>query len=341
MNPKYVTIISFSLCCSLFFCPGYAAEPTRIAMDGRQGEILRELESFRPPGDSRPGVWMLEVWNSDEGLENLVSFPGAQVNAAGFFKRAEELYPAEKEMLADQGENAKGVDCFLEAATAGYCRFMPDYYPVFVTTESPQPDFQVMRLYLQALLRRGEVAEERGDKALAERCFQAALVCGWHLTNDKSSGLIYITGIIFKYRAARAYANFLVRTGDPGRAELARHYAERVSVIMRAFLWKANTALSEFDGFACLPAVIRILSEDREVFWRKEAVVRLATLRYGIPDANGATIHRNPAAEKIADAALAKAASEDPDQTVRKLAIWVARNIRPQNYDELRHEFGK
>lgn len=284
---------------------------------------------------------MLDVWDSDVGLDKLVSLPTATGNAAAFFKQAEEFYPGEKDSLDERGDEAKGVDSFLEAARIGQCRFMPDYYPAFVTTESPQPDFQIMRVYLQALLRRGEVAEERGDTALAERCFQAAIICGWHLTNDKSSGLIYITGIIFKYRGAQAYANFLVRAGRSEQAEAVRQFATSVSVIMRAFLWKANTALSEFEQFACLPAVIRIAREDREVFWRKEAIVRLATLRYGIPDPDTKTIRRNPQLEKEADAALSRAASEDPDSTVRRLAIWVTLNIKPTNYADMRHEYGQ
>lgn len=97
-----------------------------------------------------------------------------------------------------------------------------------------------------------------------------------------------------------------------------RNYATYLGHVMRAFVWKANVALGEFDGFACLPAVIRVALEDVEPFWRKEAVIRLATLRYGVPDATGRVESRHPGFEQAADAALARVASSDPDLTVRR-----------------------
>lgn len=305
----------------------------------RQREILAELSAFRPAGSPETGVWMTDVWDTDSGLEALVAFPVNPGNAASCFKRLAELYPMEKDVLEARGHEARGVDVLMEAAGLGFCRFIPDYYPEFDSMDSAQPDFQVLRLYLQALLARGEAAEGRGDPALAERCYQAGLIAGWHLTSDRSSALIFITGVIFKYRSAQAYAKFLQRTAGGQRAEDARRYAERAGTIMRAFMWKANTALSEFDGFACLPAVIRIAGEDREVFWRKEAVVRLATLRYGIPQPDNKTIRRNPAFEQEADAALMRAASEDPEPTVRRLAKWLVLNVKPKDYEELDHIF--
>lgn len=305
----------------------------------RQLEILDELLRFRPPEDADEGVWMLSVWDSDLGLSDIIPLPRGDSNAASRFYLLEDMYAAEKSSLDADGSDSRGVGALLDAAEMGMCRLSPDYYPVFDNAEAKQPDFQVVRAYLQALLRRAEKATARGDMREAERCYRAALVCGWHLTSDKSSSLVFVTGLIFKVRASQAFANFLVRSGDSARAERVRLYGERVAQLMRAFVWKANVALSEFDGFACLPAVIRIATGDAEPFWRKEAVVRLATLRYGVPDPSGTVVARHPLFEQAADEALAAMASGDPDPSVRRMVVWAANAVSPANYAAMEHRF--
>ena len=337
----------FAALCLLFFASTVFSLAGEEGEDGvagttpRQEEILEELRRFRPHGAAAGGVWMLEVWDSDTGLEDIVTVPDSRENAARCFKYLGDVYPQERDALRDDegGTESKGVAALLEAAEMGMCRFIPDYYPEFVAADTPQPDFLILRDYLKALLKRGELAERRGDAGEAGRCFRAAILCGRHLAGDKSSSLIYITGLIFKLRGAQAYAGFLYRNGRQELSGKVTEYIERISTLMRAYDWKANVALGEFEGFACLPATIMIAQEDHEVFWRKEAVVRLASLRYGIPDVGGGTIQRNPGFERAADDALSRAAAEDPDATVRKLAVWAVRNITPGNYQELKHIF--
>lgn len=309
-------------------------------MTARQEGILKELQTFRPAWvDAGEVVWMLSIWDSDAGLADIVALPTGESNAAGSFRLLEDFYPSEASELERDGADARGVDTLLRAAEEGMCRFIPDYYPEFVSTDAKQPDFQIMRSYLQGLLRRAERSARRGDNRDAERCYRAALVCGWHLTRDKSSSIIYVTGLIFKVRGAQAYANHLIRIGDKAKADAVKGYADMLAVIMRAFMWKANVALSEFGDFACLPAIVRIARDDAEVFWRKEAVVRLATMRYGIPDDKGESVKRNPAYERVADETLEEVAGGDADRGVRRLAVWSALQITPDNYPGMRHEF--
>lgn len=324
----------------LLFAFAHGGEETAPATP-RQKEILDELARFSPENHRADGIWMLGEWDSDAGIEPLIPPPEMPGDAAACFKRLESLYPVEKEALAreDEGAYTRGVEALLEAGRLDSCRFIPDHYPEFVTTESKQPDFQILRTYLKALLRRGELSERRGDMNEAERCYQSALACGKHLTDDKSSSLIYITGLIFKLRSAQAYSGFLARNGGGERVEAAKRYVETLGILMRAYMWKANVAMGEFDEFACLPAVIKIATEDREAFWRKDAVVRLAALRYGIPAQDGKSIVRNTSFERMADEALTAVAASDSDATVRRLALWVVKNITPQNYGELEHRF--
>jgi hypothetical protein len=305
----------------------------------RQKEIVRELETFRPSWAAEGGVWMLASWDTDEGLEGLVAFPGGGGNAASRFRMLEEWYLSEAEELRGDGSETRGVEALLEAAEMKECRLIPDEYPEFDSAESKQPDFRVLREYLQGLLRRAEKAAMAGDRLQAERCYGAALLCGRHLTNDKSSSIVFVTGLIFKMRGAQGYAGYLLRAGEGEKAARAKAYADRVAEAMRAFTWKANVALSEFGGFACLLATVRIAREDAEAFWRKEAVVRLATLRYGVPDEQGRVVERNVEYERIADGALSAVAEGDADRSVRRLAVWAALHVTPKGYAEMEHRF--
>ena len=307
----------------------------------RQLEILAEMERVSPHSKSGDEPWMLEVWDSDAGLEGIAPLPDGGGNAAACFKRLETLYPSEKNELARSGggTETEGVRALLEAAAMADCRLAPDYYPEFVTAESAQPDFLVLREYLGALLRRGEAMEKRGDAAEAERCYRSAIVCGRHLTNDRTSSLVFITGLIFKLRGTQAYTGFLFRNGRHDDARAAAGYIEHVGILMRAVDWKANVALGEFADFACLAATMRIATDDKEAFWRKDAVVRLGALRYGIPESDGRTIRRNTRFEQMADETLMEVAAGDPDPSVRELAIWTAKNLTPGKYRQLEHLF--
>ncbi|MCC8167423.1 MAG: hypothetical protein LIQ31_15110 [Planctomycetes bacterium] len=316
-----------------------AGQAPVLAMTSRQQDILRELEAFRPTGAAGGGTWMLSRWDTDSGLADLVPLPTGAGNAAARFQLLEDVYREEQGILETGGEQSRGVQLLLEAADIARCELTPEYYPEFTSVNARQPDFSVFRQYLQALLRRAETASTGGDSAEAERCYRAALICGWHLTTDRSSSIVFVTGLIFKMRAAQGMTSLFLRTGDSRRLGIARAYSDSLSGIMRAFVWKANIALGEMDGFACLPAVCLVAVEDAEPFWRKEAVVRLATLRYGLPDTAGATVKRHPGWEYVADEVLSRVFNNDPDATVRQFALWAAQNVRPDNYAAMRHDF--
>lgn len=317
-----------------------SGEPALAALTARQGEILRELASMAPPGYAGAAPWMLSAWDTDAGLDRVLDFPAGPGNAAENFARLETLFPGEREALeADEGADCRGVDELLAAAEKGVCRLVPDFYPEF---GDKQPDFVVFRLYQQALARRADrLHSERGDIAGAERCHRAALLCGRHLTRDKSGYVVFTTGLIVKQRAAGAYQLFLRKTGRAERADILVEYAGGLVEILKLCLWKMHTALGETGGFASLPATILIAERDREAFWRKEAVVRLALLRFGSPDAENRILHRNPMYEKAAEDALKAVAATDPDPSVRRLAAWSVLNLRPGDYDSYEQRFAE
>lgn len=309
----------------------------------RQLEIVKVLETTRPAWASGDGVWMLGEWDTDVGLDRIVDLPAGRGNAAEKFRLIEDLYLEEKDALAEGGEDTRGVAALLEAADMAECRLIPDFYPEYDNIEAKQPDFMVLRLYLDALLRRAERALRNGNAVEAERCYRAGLVCGMHLTGDKSSSVVFATGLFFKLNAASAYHGYLARRGDSARAEALKGFIEVIRTILRAYSWKSTVALGEMDHFACLPAVIRIAREDREVFWRKEAVLRLSRLRYGVPlyvenRADGIVL-RNPDYEQVADSVLSAVAAQDPEPSVRRLAVWAAGNLGLGEYDKKEHRY--
>lgn len=318
--------------------------PAAVAADNdkpytaRQAEILRDLLTLRPETLPAGEVWMLGKWDTEEGLAALAPFPANPENAAENFFRLEELYPQEKADLDAGGVDTRGVFELLAAAEKGECRLAPSFYPVFDRVTAKQPDFVVLRAYLKALQARAAQSEARGDMREAERCHRAAMLCGRHLTLDRSSALVYMTGLIFKLRGAQGYEAFLRRAGRE-EADAARRYGERLADFLRFFYWKANVALNEMEAFACLPATIRVAQEDAEACWRKEAVVRLALMRHGVPDLERRTIHRNQEWEYQAEAALSQVAETDPDLSVRRLAVWVVVNLKPEMYEQLEHKF--
>ncbi|MDR2391643.1 MAG: hypothetical protein LBE84_08200 [Planctomycetota bacterium] len=312
-----------------------------VGITPRQAEILHDLSTFAPVGygSSMSVPWMLSIWDTDAGLAELTPFPAGTENAAAAFSRLEKLYPTEKDILADGGEDSGGVLELLAAARMGECRLTPEYYPDFDRLTAQQPDFAVLRSYLEALRRRAARAEREGRPAEAQEALQAILLCGRHLTRDKSTILVYMTGLIFKLRGIQDSRAFLIRTGRIGMAEHAAAYADRLGEILRLFHWKSGSALGEMERFASLPATARIAREDAETCWRKEAILRLGIIRHGVVDKDRKIVQRHSLFERNAEIALEQAATGDPDPGVRRLAIWSALNVRPDSFVSLRHIF--
>lgn len=321
------------------FAAGAGEPPVLPEFDSRQTALMNELHSLSPSWIDSGGEWMLDSWAWDLGLEKIVVFPTAPGNAARHFKRLEEVYPAEKEAGDGMGDSA-GLLELLKAAGLADCSLAPDFYPEFVSMDSPQPDFMILRGYLRELLDSAERQEMLyGNPAEAQRRYQAGLLCGWHLARDRGTVLVYLTGLIFQLRSAQGYEMFLRRQGRSAEARDVRDFLERLAEVLRLLHWKANSALGAMDGFACLPATLEIAFRDKEPCWRSEAVLKLAILRHGAPNAGLGELLRDPAWEKAAEEGLVRVAAEDPEERVRRLAAWAAVSVRPDKFENLRHRF--
>ena len=316
---------------------GGAVDGTPLSPD--QQALLDEFFSLRPETAESGGVWMLAEWDSDAGLERLVEYPVKSGNAAAHFKRVDELYRANLGR-PDPAAKETGIGELLQASELAECRFSPDFYPEFDRSDSPQPDFVALRSCLQSLLASADSQERRlANPREAERRYRAALLCGRHLTRDRSSLVVYMTGVIFKLRAAQAYEAFLRRQGRMDDTDAAKAYAERIAELLRLFYWKANRALGTLEDFTSLPVALEVALLDYEPCWRAEAVIRLGIFRHGAPNQTLQEIRRDPLWEKEAEQGLIEAAAGDPAPALRRLAAWTVVNVTPEMFSNMQHLF--
>jgi hypothetical protein len=338
MKSMLILLLAF-LC--IFGGDSFAVEGSlnRPAHSPQQTELLELLSTLRPSWLAFEGTWMLDEWDTDAGLEKLVIFPTKQGNAAEHFQRLEALYAEEKDETNIIGDSS-GILELLRAAEVAECRLSPDHYPLYESADSRQPDFLVLRSYLQDLLDSAvKQEEEYGNIGEADRRYQAALLCGRHLTNDKSTTVVYLTGLLFKLRGAQAYELFLRRQSRSTEAKLMREYISRTGELIRLFHWKANSALGTLEDFASLPVSVEIALRDKEKCWRADAVTRLAIFRHGAPDTDMKELTRSTVWESVAEKALEQVVSDDPNPSIRKLAAWAIINISPNYFSTLPQQF--
>ena len=331
----------------LFILQAYAnGEENKQPYSQVQAELLAQMRRMRPALSAAPTAdglpWLLERWNSDAVLEKLLRLPMQEGNAAEHFYRLEELY--KKEKLPNSlrvASDSQGVKELLLAARFKYCRLVPDYYPEFDRGGVKHPDFTVYRSYHQALLDAAEAFWRQGKNQEAEHYLQSALLCGWQLANDRSSIVVYLSGIILKLRAAQSYAGFLRLQNRGADADLMDNYISDLIELMQLFYWKSNTLLGSFTDFSTLPCVIDIALRDQEECWRKEAIIRLAVYRHGAPEAGNNIIKHDDYWQSHAEEALANIAENDASPSARRLAAWAVANITPENYKDFKHKFSE
>lgn len=299
----------------------------------RQATLLREFRDAAPDGYAGGGVWMLGRWDLAPAVA-LAAMPSGPGNAAAYFRRLEDLYPAERELL-ERGGETEGARELLRAARCGECRLVPEFYPPFDNANAKAPDFVVLRTYLGALLAAAGREEESGNIEQAEEMILAGIVCGSHLARDRSNTLVSMTGLVFQLRSVREYEAFLRRNGRHDPADRARRVNERLAELLRLFYWKANYALGTLEEFVSLPVAVEIALHDADPAWRAQAAIRLASFRHGAPGADG-RLTRDPRWQAVAKRALEEVSANDGDRDVRALAAWSVLRVVPEGTGERR-----
>ena len=265
-------------------------------------------------------------------------------NAALHIARLKDLYLAEKhEGRLSVPPSSQGVLELIRAARQAHCRLSPDFYPEPETGDSEQPDYIVLLAYAMALLDHARQLADQGEMADAEEAYRSGLLVGRHLTDDAPTLLMFMAGRSIKERSATAYARHLRRLLRDQEAALLERYVEGLQAITQRINFKSQMLLGDMARFNCLPAAIRIAKEDQARFWRQEAVMRLGVMRWGAPseaadDDESMIMEHDARLQQMAADALEWVSENDPDPTVRQLALWAFNHLTPERFVDMRHQ---
>jgi len=281
---------------------------------------------------------MLSHWDTDRGLESLVTLPTGEGNAAEYYAKLEALYAKGREQdKITVSPQSQGVQEILAASKIRSCQLTPNYYPAMESGTSNQPDIVVFQAYANALLEYArDLSKEDGKTRAAVEAYQAALIFGWHLTGERPNLVTFMLGITIKLKATRAYGRYLQRLLYLEQAHAADVYVRQLSEVLRRLMAKTQVYLGDFENFNCLYATIKIAKEDKDYLWRQEAVLRLGVLRHGAPDRTMKNIVKDKNLQRLATDTLMQVAENDPQPWIRKLAQWSIQNVTPERFQEMR-----
>ena len=333
--PKISIYIVFTLILFLSDVSSGEEATTPVGMTERQRALLDMLTPD-----------MLEKWDKDDGLEKIIRKPTANQNAAEFFRKLCDMYPQER-LLNTMGvpyipHDATGIDELYRAGVSGQCDWT-DIYPPLTAGDSPQPEYIAMSAYGRASLEKADRLTQAGRLREAEMIYHATLNAGRHLTTDGPSLVVYMAGLSMKLRAAVKYANFLEICRRKEDAEKIKDYSAFLDVRQKSLAIKAQVCLGEFEDFNCLYAVIKVAEEDKSLFWRQEALIRLGILRWGAPtgdltDEGEMVMTHDEMMQDLARKTLEKIHREATEPSLKKLALWVFQTLTPEKFMDMREQ---
>ncbi|MBN2712883.1 MAG: hypothetical protein JXR97_10710 [Planctomycetes bacterium] len=323
------TIIAFMFACTCSLAGDAEPEKGEEApkMTSRQRVLL---ESVKP---------LLEVIDTNEGIEKFVTLPTGGGNAAQHYAKLEILYP--KEQLKGSfhvAPDGQGVKEILEAAKIKDCSLSPHFYPQMEAGTSKQPDLVVFQAYLSAILDHAEALAKAGQTKSADEVYNSAMVWGWHFTKDRSNLVTLMIGLSIERKTSEPYAKFLRRNLLFKKAKAADEFCKRTKDIDRTVAAKAQVFLGDFRNFNCLYSAIEVAKNDKDPLWRQEAAMRLGVMRHGAPDGMRKVLVKNKPLQDMATAALVEMSQKDKAPWIRKLAAWSVQHITPERFAEMRRQ---
>lgn len=280
---------------------------------------------------------LLKPYVIENGIKTMTPLPTGEGNAAEHYAKLEVLYTKEKEedSIAVKPDS-RGVQAILAGAQIRKCSLTPNFYPHMETGTSKQPDMVVFQAYRHALMEYAKAVAATGKNQQAEQIYQAGLIWGWHLTQDRPNLVTLSLGYSIQMKCAEEYEHFLRKNLWTEKANRAEDFIEKCRQMRRAIWAKARVYLGDFRNFACLYSAAQIALNDKDALWRQEAVLRLGVLRHGAPDPRQGVIFKSEALQGYAEKTLMEVAAKDPAPWVRKLAIWTVEHITPERFDELK-----
>lgn len=299
---------------------------------------------FLPPKEKMSRVQLmlaksvpLQKIDTDAGLDKITGLPTGAGNAAAHYAKLEQLFATDREnpQSLRMKPRCQGVSEIFKAVMIRDCRLSPEFYPALTSGEVKQPDMLVFLAYAGALIDLAKELENKQDFKGAELVYRSGLIFGWHLTQHPESLLVFSIGIRIKGLVAKAYSQFLFRKTDLTRQKAVDAYYEMLGHAQSKLERKLSYFLGNTLAFNSLYSAIRIATEDQDVFWRREAVIRLGVYRHGAPGSSGEIIFTDPERQKSADAVLTHIAESDSDDACRELAAWVIKHLTPEKFAHL------
>jgi hypothetical protein len=280
----------------------------------------------------------MSEWDTDKRIELVVDLPAGSGNAAALYAKLNDLY--EEDRLPDAvgvKEGAKGVEVIQQAAQIRACELTPEHFEPML---DHRPDTLVPLVFLaysRRMLERAEELEAVGKAAAAEQLLNAALIMGWHITEDRPDVVAYSLGLTLQRRALKVLEEFAFRRLDSERARACREYDKFLSGIMRKVGIKSRGLLGSWKDFASLEACRRCARQDAEPVWRREATVNLGVMQNGYPVGEDKWAS-DPVQQAVARKALEAVAKGDPAPSIRKLAAWCLKNLDREGIKEIREK---
>lgn len=275
-------------------------------------------------------------WKTDEGLAKLLPLPKEAGNAAEDYVKLHSLFQEEKgKSFKIDITKTKGINAILRGAKKKKCSFVPEVFKPMTDFKPEAPDVVVFQAYNDALIRKAEELEKESKFKESEEMFQAAVVLGWHLTEDRPNLLTYFLGLTIQEIACTSYAKFLERGLEGSKARMMKKYADELVETMKKVRLKSRRILSSWLEFSSLAACEKSALQDKDIVWRQEAILSLGVMQNGFPDASGKFL-KNPYQQEIARKILEKVAASAPSPSIKKLAKWTLQNMTEEKIMQIR-----
>lgn len=287
---------------------------------------------------------ILEMWNTDKGLSDLVALPTEKKDAAPLYAKMADLYvdrlgkAAEKGELFDKEDTEKIAEWALAASDCAECSLTPTVIePVTTFMRDTDGKVNVFPVVASLLTARARELERNGTFAEAERYLRACMIMGWHLTETRPNLLVLSMGLSIQAETADAFEQYLLRQLQRARAKKAYAYRRFLKRLVARVGLKSRFHLSKWMEFDSLLAAVDCALKDEDPFWRQQAVRHLAVMRNGAPTSDG-VFHKDPVQQKMAEDALIAVSEKDPVESIRKLAAWCLENVDENEIERIRKE---
>ena len=149
--------------------------------------------------------------------------------------------------------------------------FAPTYYPVKRSGLDPELNIAAIRTIDNGILEQGHKLEGQGKLDEATHLYESLVTFGWHLKQEKRSLVQHMLGIVTESLGCEALQQLSTRRGLEEQARIYGAYRDKEQARLK-LIAKKHRLIQEDKEFAS-----RVLQQDEDPMWRREAVDFVAT----------------------------------------------------------------